>query len=160
METLEKLRIVHSGLGLFHLVVALLAMLFGTLVFLLKKGTQLHKRLGWAYVANMLLMNASAFGIYNFGGPSIFHGFALASLVVVVLGIVPAISSKNPGWFARHFYFMSWSVVGLYCAFWSETGTRLVNMQYFWWAVVLATLLTTWVGARLIKREARKLKLA
>ena len=160
MELLEKLRIVHSYTGLFHLIVALLAMLFGTWVLLMKKGTRLHKHMGWAYVTTMLLMNGSAFAIYNFGGFSLFHGFALVSLAGLVLGIWPAIRRKSPGWFGRHFYFMSWSVVGLYCAFWSEMGTRMVNMQYFWWTVMLATVLTTVVGARVIKREAKKLKLA
>ena len=52
---------------------------------------------------------------------------------------------------------MSWSVVGLYCAFWSEVGTRFVkNMQDFWWAVAIATFLTAFVGALIIHKNKKK----
>ena len=51
---------------------------------------------------------------------------------------------------------MSWSVVGLYSAFWAEVGTRFVgNMQQFWWMVALASGLTAFVGSIIIKREAK-----
>ena len=159
METLQELRIVHSYMGLFHTLVAVSAMVFGALVFLNSKGTRKHKRLGYAYVVSMLVMNLSSFTLFNFGGFSLFHGFAVISLITLGMGIVPAMRKKQKNWFTRHFYFMNWSVVGLYCAFWAEVGTRLVEMRYFWWTVALATFLTAMVGARLINREAKKLKL-
>ncbi len=160
MEFLEKLYITDSWLGLFHTVTAIMAMIFGTIVLLGKKGTQKHRKIGYVYVVNMLLLNVSAFGIYNFGGPSLFHVFALISLVTVFMGLIPAIKKNNSKWYGRHFYYMCWSVVGLYCAFWAEIGTRLLDIRYFWWAVLLATLLTSFAGARMIKREARRLNLA
>ena len=53
---------------------------------------------------------------------------------------------------------MAWSVVGLYCAFWSEVGTRFVkNVQDFWWAVAIATFLTAFLGFYFIKKNAKKL---
>lgn len=156
MEFLEKLSMIHSWTGFFHTLVAVLSLLFGSMVLLGKKGTQNHKRQGYVYVVSMVLMNTSAFGIYNFGGFSLFHGFAIISLLTLALGIIPAIRKTNPKWYGKHFYFMSWSVVGLYCAFWAEIGTRLVDMRYFWWMVMLATIVT----AMLIKKEARKLRLA
>lgn len=151
--------IIHSNTGWFHFILAILAMLTGTIVLLNKKGTQFHKRTGYVYVVSMLLMNISSFFIINFDGFSIFHFFAIVSLVTIIGGMIPTIKKKK-NWLGYHFYFMSWSVVGLYCAFWSEIGTRFVNnMQQFWWAVILATLITVFIGSRIINREAKRLNL-
>ena len=74
-------------------------------------------------------------------------------------GIIPALF-RTKNWYTHHFYFMSWSVVGLYAALWSEVGTRFVrNMQEFWWTVALATLITVAIGVRIINKQAKKLNL-
>lgn len=157
-ELIESSRIVHSYLGLSHTLVALLAMLSGAIVLLRPKGTQRHKQIGYAYVISMVLLNVSAFGIYNFGGkPSLFHLFALVSFATLLAGIIPAIRKGSKSWYRKHFYFMSWSVVGLYCAFWAETGTRLLNGKDFWWVVMIASLTTAFVGMIIIKRKAKTL---
>ncbi|GHE58082.1 DUF2306 domain-containing protein [Roseivirga thermotolerans] len=149
---------IHSTIGLFHTAMAFLAMATGATVIFMRKGTKRHKQWGYIYVTSMLLLNGSAFFIYNFGNrPSLFHLFALISLATLVAGIVPAITKKHKNWYPRHFYFMSWSVVGLYCAFWAETGTRLLNGQHFWWAVAIASTSTALVGKVFIDREAKKL---
>ena len=134
-------------------------MIAGLVVVFNKKGTVFHKRMGYFYVVNMMLLNVSSFFIINFGGFSIFHFFALLSLTTILGGIIPAIR-RTKNWYGYHFYFMSWSVVGLYCAFWSEVGTRFVkNMQAFWWAVVLASVATALIGNYFISKEAKKLNL-
>jgi len=158
MDWITKFNIVHSGLGLIHTILAILAMVFGSIVLLKPKGTIFHKRLGYLYFWSMVFMNGTAFGIYNFGGFSLFHGFAIFSLVTLFAGIYPVLK-KSKGWFYRHYYFMSWSVVGLYCAFWSEVGTRMLNMAYFWWAVMLASLLTALIGGLIIHTKAKKLSI-
>lgn len=158
MDFLERLHIIHSYTGLFHTIAAVLSMVFGTAVLLNKKGTLKHRRMGRVYGISMLLMIVSAFAIYNFGGFSLFHGFALVSLVTLVLGMVPVLRKKHPNWYARHYYFMAWSVVGLYCAFWAELGVRFFDMRYFWWVVMLATGLTAGIGSFYIRKEATKLK--
>ena len=151
--------IIHSAVGWFHFIVSLSALLFGTLVLFKRKGTKNHKIMGYVYVVSMVLLNVSSFFIVNFGGFSLFHFFAIVSLITVLGGFIPALLRIH-NWFAFHFYFMSWSVVGLYAALWSEIGTRFVgNMQEFWWAVALATGITVIIGARVINREAKKLKL-
>lgn len=151
--------IIHSNIGWFHTITAIFAMVFGLLVVFKKKGTTIHKRMGYVYVISMLLLNVTSFFIVNFNGFSVFHGFAIISLISVLAGIIPAmLRTKN--WYPLHFYFMNWSVVGLYCAFWAEVGTRFVgNMQQFWWAVAIATGLTAAIGARIINKEAKKLNL-
>ncbi len=156
-ELIENSNMVHSTMGLFHTAAAMLAIIFGSAVLLLKKATVLHKRLGYTYAAMMLLVNGSAFALYNLTGkPSIFHAFAIISLATLIAGIVPVIRKKK-GWYQKHFYFMNWSVVGLYCAFWAETGTRLLEGEHFWWVVMLATMATAFTGMFVIKRKAKVL---
>ncbi|MAD98355.1 MAG: hypothetical protein CMB99_13610 [Flavobacteriaceae bacterium] len=146
-----------SPIGWFHLFVSVSAMITGLIVVFNTKGTKFHKKIGYVYVACMLLLNVSSFFISNFNGFSIFHFFAIVSLLTILGGMIPTLKrSKN--WLYKHYYFMSWSVVGLYCAFWSEVGTRFVkNMAEFWWAVAIATFLTAMVGAIIINKNAKKL---
>ena len=149
--------IIHSNTGLIHTLVALVAMVTGLIVVFNPKGTIFHKRVGYVYVLSMLLLNITSFFIINFGGFSIFHFFAIVSLLTVLGGMLPALL-RIKNWLAYHYYFMSWSVVGLYCAFWAEVGTRFVgNMQQFWWAVALATFITAGIGSVIINKQAKKL---
>ena len=147
-----------STIGWFHLAVAVISMITGLVVVFNTKGTKFHKRIGYVYVVNMLLLNISSFFISNFNGFSIFHFFAIVSLVTIFGGMY-AVLKRTKNWIYSHYYFMSWSVVGLYCAFWSEVGTRFVNnMKDFWWAVAIATFLTAFIGARIINKNAKKIK--
>ncbi|PQJ79277.1 DUF2306 domain-containing protein [Polaribacter porphyrae] len=157
MDFLKEFHIINSSIGLIHTIFAILSMVFGTMVLLNKKGTKKHKRVGYYYVISMLIVNVTAFMIYNFGRISMFHFFAAASLITTIIGVLAAIRKKK-NWLRKHFYFMSWSVVGLYCAFWAEIGVRFFEMKYFWWIVMLATGLTSWLGARRINKEAKKMK--
>tara|TARA_B110001469_G_scaffold126148_1_gene143053 strand:- start:3917 stop:4387 length:471 start_codon:yes stop_codon:yes gene_type:complete len=151
--------IIHSNTGLFHTIVALLAMVFGTLVILNNKGTKTHKKMGYVYVLCMLFLNISSFFIVNFGGFSLFHGLAVFSLFTVLGAIIPTLL-RVKHWMYFHFYLMNWSVVGLYCAFWAELGTRFVkNRQQFWWIVFLAMFITSVIGAILINKKAKQLNL-
>nr|WP_298993424.1 DUF2306 domain-containing protein [uncultured Polaribacter sp.] len=146
-----------STIGYLHLLFSIISMITGLIVVLNTKGTKFHKRVGYVYVVNMLLLNISSFFISNFNGFSIFHFFAIVSLITILAGMYTVLKrSKN--WLQKHYYFMAWSVVGLYCAFWSEVGTRFVkNMQDFWWAVAIATFLTAFLGNYFIKKNAKKL---
>lgn len=156
MQWLENIRFFSGALGFGHTVIACTAIVLGTVVLFKPKGSKMHRRIGYAYVWSMVLTNLSAFLIYNTGRPSFFHLCALISLLTLTAGVIAAVR-KRKGWLVRHYYFMSWSVVGLYCAFWSETGTRLVDMQYFWWTVMAATMITAAVGAMVIQSKAKSL---
>ncbi|NVJ88870.1 MAG: DUF2306 domain-containing protein [Flavobacteriaceae bacterium] len=145
-----------STIGYIHLFFSILAMITGLVVVLNTKGTLFHKRVGYIYVIIMLLLNLTSFFISNFQGFSIFHFFTIVSLVTIMGGMYPTLK-KSKNWIYQHYYFMSWSVVGLYCAFWSEVGIRFVkNMQDFWWAVAIATFLTAFVGALIIHKNKKK----
>lgn len=149
----------HSATGLIHLLSALLAMLAGGVVLLSHKGGRWHRQVGYLYVGAMLVVNATAFTIFRVTGHfGPFHWLALVSLASLAGGMVPALArGRIRGWLYWHYYFMSWSVVGLYAAFWAETFTRLLPMHVFWPVVVGATAATTAVGARLIRRNAAHL---
>jgi len=157
MDWLAEIHLINSVLGLVHTLFAVAAMVFGTVVLAKPKGTSAHVKIGYAYVGSMVFMNLTALGIYNFGSLSLFHGFVVVSLLTLGLGIYPALK-RTHNWYFKHYYFMSWSVVGLYCAFWAEVGTRLLNMQYFWWIVMAATMLTAAIGGFIIQYKAKSLK--
>lgn len=142
-----------NALGLFHTVCALVALGSGAAVVLRRKGTRSHRRLGWVYVASMLALNGTALMIYRlFGGFGPFHAAAIASLVTVVAGAVPAYRRKPANWLEHHYAWITWSYVGLCAATVSEVATRVPGFR-FWWAVVVGTFIVIGVGAILIRRN-------
>lgn len=121
-----------STTGLIHLIFSCLALVFGTLVLLMKKGTRAHRLVGYVYVTCMTVLLLTAFMIYDlFGGFGIFHLAAIVGSVTLILGIVPAIRRKKEDWAVSHLSWMYWSVLGLYAAFVSEVFTRYLPMEFF-----------------------------
>lgn len=142
-----------SSLGAFHLFVAIVALIAGTVVILRRKGTRVHRRIGWVYAVAMLLLNGSALMIYRLTGSfGPFHVAAIISLVTVAAGVLTAVR-RRPGWIEQHYYWMTYSYVGLLAATASEIGTRVPNAP-FWWVVVLLSLAVFAIGAVLITRRA------
>lgn len=43
----------HDSVGLIHLISAIIALITGTMILVMKKGTLNHKRIGYVYVAAM-----------------------------------------------------------------------------------------------------------
>ncbi len=96
--------LIHHPIGLFHLITALLALVFGTWIILTRKGTLRHKWLGRGYFWAMLLLNASALMIYELKGTfGVFHWLALLSLLTLVAGYIPVLL-RRPGWARQHAY--------------------------------------------------------
>jgi len=149
----------HSTVGLVHLLSAFLAMVAGAIVLLNTKGGQFHKRVGYVYVVCMIVLNGTAFMIYHlFGKFGPFHVLAIVSMVSIVGGMVPALFRQRVNnWIYWHYYFMNWSVVGLYAAFWAETFTRTLPMKQFWPIVMITTTITALIGSVLIRRHAGRL---
>ena len=137
----------------FHLVAACTALIAGLCVFFTRKGTRLHKQLGYVYFFNMLGLNISALFIYRltgYFGP--FHGAALASLLTLIAGFIPAyLRIPQERWLALHYEFMNWSYVGLVAAGVSEAATRLPSAP-FWPAVAAGTMVVFIIGGVLIAR--------
>jgi uncharacterized membrane protein len=123
------------------------AVVLGTLVLTNRKGTNLHKRIGYGYVVSMLVVNVTAFGLYQLTGRfGPFHLAAIVSLVSVLAGTLPLyFKAKFPSWKVLHFTYLYYSVIGLYAALCSEIIVRVPGIR-FWWSIAIATFLTMLVG--------------
>lgn len=141
----------------FHIGTAVSALVFGLWVLLARKGTRIHKQLGYAYFFNMLGLNISALFIYQLTGHfGPFHGAALASLFTLIAGFVPAYLHLPPGhWLELHYEFMNWSYVGLIAAGVSEAATRLPSAPF--WPVVIGSIFTVFLlgGIFIVRGRAK-----
>jgi len=105
---------IHSGLtGLIHVIASLLALIVGTWVITTKKGTAIHRKMGYAYAGSMIALIITSFMMYRlFGGFGIFHWAAVVSTLTLVGGMVPAVLRKPvKSWLSLHYNFMFWSVM-------------------------------------------------
>ena len=138
-------------LGLVHLLMAIAAMLFGTVVVFGRKGTRKHRWMGRSYVAMMFGLNGTALLIYElYGRFGPFHWMVLASLATVIAGFVPT-WRKSPGWIFRHAIFMAWSYVGLMAAAAAEVASRIPGWP-FAPSVVVSSLVVIALGAWAIRK--------
>ena len=130
-------KLIGNDVGLIHLISGILSLLFGGLVIVMKKGTTIHKRVGYIYVFNMAILLASSFGIYRlFGKFGLFHYLSLVSMFSLLAGMLPMFKKvKLPKDYETHFKRMYWSVVGLYAAFAAESFVRIPKFGGFWAAV-------------------------
>ena len=105
----------------------LVALLLGLGVLLQRKGTALHRRIGYAYVAAMLFLNGSALAIYDvYGGFGPFHLAAVISVSTIAAALVPVLTRwPRNAWLRLHAELMAWSYVGLVSAFFAEIAVRL-----------------------------------
>jgi uncharacterized membrane protein len=150
-------QLVHSTTGLVHLVSSVAAVFLGTAVLLGTKGTLTHKRVGYAYVVAMLILNLTAFMIYRlFGRFGPFHVAAVVSTISLIGGMVPVlVRHRIAQWFQWHMRFMYYSVIGLYAALASEIIVRVPGIR-FWWSVAGATFLIVFLGVYLFERHHAK----
>jgi len=118
---------ITSQTGLIHFIFSLIALLLGTLVLILEKGTTKHKLIGRLYALTMFVVLITAFMTYRlFGTWGIFHWTAVISTLTLFGGLVPILTKRpNKNYVSLHFSFMYWSVIGVYGAFVSETLVRM-----------------------------------
>ena len=89
---------IYQFVSTFHMVSAVSALIFGACVLLARKGTRLHKQLGYAYFFNMLGLNITALFIYQLTGHFVpFHGASLSSLLTLGAWLFPAYLRLPPG---------------------------------------------------------------
>ena len=153
--------------GWFHFLAGLAALVLGLLVFLLPKGTRVHRAAGTAYVAAMLVVCLSAFGIYAINGrPGVFHVLAAVSLTSLTLGMLNLRRwrrTREPARLAAHYQHMAYSYLGLFMAFVSQ---MLVNPRFvgdwvpgrtaFALALIAINLALYAAGSLLIRRWRRR----
>ncbi|MFD3000384.1 DUF2306 domain-containing protein [Pontibacter toksunensis] len=125
--------LVGDTYGFIHLISSIVALVAGTSVLFMKKGTLRHKQVGYVYVISMFFLLLTSFMIYRlFNGWGVFHYATIFSLITISLGMIP-IWTKKPSnkWKYMHFSFMYWSVIGLYSAFAAEVLTRIPDSPFF-----------------------------
>lgn len=133
-----------DSIGLTHLISGIIAIILGGLVLILKKGTKIHRQIGYGYVFSMIILLASSFGIYRlFGKFGIFHVLSIVSTFSLVAGMLPMLKqNRTPSDLETHFKRMYWSVAGLYAAFAAESFVRIPKFGGFWsavaWSFILA----------------------
>ncbi len=137
--------------GALHVALALVALVSGLVMVLMRKGTVRHRKIGWIYAVRMLGLNATALLIYRlFGGFGPFHVAALVSLLTIIAGLIPVVLRRpRRKWLEHHAYWMTWSYVGLVAATASEVTTR-VPASPFWWMVFGSSLVVIGGGRHLI----------
>lgn len=145
------------SIGGLHTTLAIAALVTGAVVLLRRKGGTWHRRLGWVYAISMLGLNLTALAIYElFGRFGPFHAAALLSLGTVIMGVIPAWQRRpRHQWLERHYYWMTWSYVGLLAAAASEAVTRIPETP-FWWMVLVATAVIVAIGKWRITSSAER----
>ena len=144
--------ILKSPISLIHLGFALVALVTGTLVVVGPKGTARHQQVGYAYVASMMVVLTTAFGIYRlFGRFGIVHWGAVFSWLALVGGIGTVwLRAHVRNWLLWHYLGMSLSVMSLYTTFIVEATYRLFPPRLFWWTTLGTSLVIFVVGGLLI----------
>ncbi len=137
----------HDTSGFIHLFSAIASLVAGSFILFMKKGTDKHKLMGYAYVFSMIVMNITAFCIYRLFhrfGP--FHVAAIISSVTLLMGFIPALFKKQiPSWIYYHVFGMYYSAVGLYAAFAAEVVVRIPGIN-FGTGVSVATIVVMAIG--------------
>jgi uncharacterized membrane protein len=145
-----------STLGWIHTIFGIVALLAGTAVILLRKGTRWHRTLGHVYLTNMLALNVTALFIYKlYGRFGPFHWMALGSLLTLIVGMIPVFTRRpKGGWLELHAAFINGSYVGLVAATAAEITSRIPGTEdYFGLVVGTTTALVIGIGATLIHRN-------
>jgi uncharacterized membrane protein len=113
-----------TPVGAIHAVLAISGIAVGLCQFLRPRGGAIHRARGYAFVYAMLIADGTAMLIFQFTGRfNILHIGAMTNLACIVAAMVPMLRSPKPSnWRNQHYYWMSWSYVGLLAA----TATEFV----------------------------------
>jgi hypothetical protein len=144
-------------IGDVHLWASVLSLITGTSVFILRKGTKRHKQIGYIYSAAMVVVLATAFGIYRLWGTfGIFHGLAILGSATLLSGMIPVLTKKPANnYLDLHMSFMYWSVIGLYAAFISEIFARFpekMNLMTYLGSLGIFFIISNIIFFKLLKR--------
>lgn len=122
----------------FHTAVGVVALLSGAANVLAPKGTRRHRRVGWTYAIAMYVLILSSFGITElFGSFGAFHVLALVSGLTLTLALrFPLRRHRHPGWMEHHYFWISYSYVGLLMATGSHLFERFPQLPLAWGALL------------------------
>jgi uncharacterized membrane protein len=143
--------------GGIHALLAATSIVVGLIQLLRPKGGSIHRALGYAFVYAMLIADGTVMLLSQFTGRfNILHIGAIANMLCIILAIVPVLRSPRPlNWKYQHYYFISWSYVGLLSGGATQLVVRtshLATSEQAWMATAAATGVVTIVGYVLINR--------
>ena len=140
-----------SPLGTVHLIFALTAVLTGTIVVFIRKGTRAHRSIGYGYFTSMLGTNITALFIYRLTGTiNFFHIAAVLSLLFLSVGMGAVIFHRpRKSWLNLHGAMVTGSYVGVLSAFFAEITTRIPGV-HFGLAAGATTAVVTAIGVYFI----------
>jgi uncharacterized membrane protein len=144
-----------STLGWIHTIFGLTALLAGTAVVLIRKGTRWHRTLGHVYLTSMVSLNATGLFIYNlYGHFGPFHWMAISSLIILAAGMVPVFTRRpKQRWLEIHAVLINGSFIGLVAATAAEITSRIPAFEDAFGPVVgLTSALVIASGAALMRR--------
>src|SRR5262245_54516535 len=124
-----------------HIALGLGALAVGLVVLLRRKGTRIHRMIGWTFVACL-----SALAMHNFSGTfGPFHVFVPISLAGLVYGLYQVLKRPSRDWLEGHYYGMCFSYVGLLAATTAEIIVRVpwFRAQGSAWRLILLTMLAS-----------------
>src|ERR1700704_4129579 len=135
----------------------MLGIVVGLVQLVRPKGGSIHRALGYAFVYAMLVADGAAMLVFQFTGRfNILHIGALVNLLCIILAVVPVLRSPRPSnWKYQHYYFISWSYVGLLAAAVTELVVRtnpLATREQAWMVTAAASVVVTVIGYVLINR--------
>lgn len=110
---------IHSPIGAIHVICSVLGLITGAYILLAKKGTTLHKQIGYVFAAALLTANFSALFIYDFnaGSISVFHYLIPVSLFFLGYGMYPMLrKDRKKKWLNQHIIGMNGAALGLWAA--------------------------------------------
>ena len=143
--------------GAIHSVLAMGCIVIGLIQLVRPKRGSGHRARGYAFVYAMLVADGTALLVFQFTGKfNILHAGAIVNLLCVIAAVVPVLRTPRPqNWKNQHYYWMSWSYVGLIAAAATELVVRTVHLgtRGQAWAVTAAmSVLVTTIGYILINR--------
>jgi uncharacterized membrane protein len=143
--------------GAIHTVLAMLGIVVGLIQFLRPKRGPTHRARGYAFVYAVLVADGTALLVFQFTGKfNILHAGAIANLVCIILAIVPVLRTPRPSnWKNQHYYWMSWSYVGLLAAAATELVVRtspLATRGQAWTVTAAVSVVVTAIGYVIINR--------
>jgi uncharacterized membrane protein len=112
INPMETAMLPISPLVMIHVATALLAVVSGTVLLMLKKGTALHRMLGRSWAVLMAVTALVSFGIQTSGHLSWIHLLSVLTLFILAKAII----AVRRGQIAMHLRYMRGAFIGLVVA--------------------------------------------
>jgi len=149
------IHIISNEIGGIHLVASVIALIAGTVILAIRKGTRKHKSWGYVYVGSMVTLLVTSFMLYElFDGFGVFHVASIISSITLFMGMWPVVKRRG-NWVVHHLAWMYWSVMGLYAAFASEVITRMLPTK-FWYNIGLVVGVLMLMASVVFRRNIRQ----